>query len=63
MQPKNLRAWTLRAVILGGVSFAGFNVIDPTIVYEEFWKPVIVISRTKPDNKAVKRALQYDFED
>ena len=39
---KNLRAWTFRAVILGGVSFAGFNVIDPMIVYEEFGKPVIV---------------------
>jgi len=60
---KTLRAWTFRAVILGGVSFAGFNIIDPTIVYEEFGKPVIVISRTKPDNKAVKRALQHHFED
>lgn len=44
-------------------SFTGFNVIDPTIVYEEFRKPVIVISRTKPDNKAVKRALPHHFED
>jgi len=60
---KTLRAWRFRAVILGGVSFAGFKVIDPTIVYEEFGKPVIVISRTKPDNKAVKRALQCHFED
>ncbi len=60
---KTLRPWRFRAVILGGVSFAGFNVIDPTIVYEEFGKPVIVISRTKPDNKAVKRALQCHFED
>lgn len=60
---KTLRAWTFGAVILWGVSFAGFNVIDPTIVYEEFGKPVIVISRTKPDNKAVKRALQCHFED
>jgi len=60
---KTLRAWTFRAVILGCVSFAGFNLVDPTIVYEEFRKPVIVISRTKPDNKAVKRALQRHFED
>lgn len=60
---KTLRAWTFRAVILGGVSFAGFSVIDPTIVYEEFGKPVIVVSQTKPDNKAVKRSLQCPFED
>jgi endonuclease V-like protein UPF0215 family len=60
---KTLRAWTFRAVILGGVSFAGFNVIDPTTVYEEFGKPVIIISRTKPDNKAVKRALHCHFEE
>ena len=60
---KTLRPWRFRAVILGGVSFAGFNVIDPTIVCEEFGKPVIIISRTKPDNKAVKRALQCHFED
>ena len=29
---KTLSPWRFRAVILGGVSFAGFNVIDPTIV-------------------------------
>jgi endonuclease V-like protein UPF0215 family len=51
---KTLRAWTFRTVILGGVSFTGFDIIDPTIVYKEFEKPVIVISRAKPDNKAVK---------
>lgn len=59
---KTLRAWRFRAVILGGVSFAGFNVIDQTTVYEEFGTPVIVMPRTKPDNKAVKRALQCHFE-
>jgi endonuclease V-like protein UPF0215 family len=58
-----LRPWTFRALILGGVSFTGFNVIDPTIVHKEFGNPVIVISRTKPDNKAVKRALQRHFEE
>jgi endonuclease V-like protein UPF0215 family len=60
---KTLTGWKFGAVMLAGVSFAGFNVIDPTIVYEEFGKPVIIISRTKPDNKAVKRALQCHFED
>jgi endonuclease V-like protein UPF0215 family len=51
---KTLRPWIFRAAVLEGVSFAGFNVIDPAIVYEEFGKPVIVVLRIKPDNKAVK---------
>lgn len=58
-----LRGWKFGAVMLAGVSFAGFNLIDPMIIHEEFGKPVVVISRTKPDNKAVKRALQRHFED
>lgn len=59
---KTLREWKFSSVTLAGVSFAGFNVNDPKIVYEEFGKPVIIISRTKPANKAVKRALQCHFE-
>ena len=51
------------AVMLAGVSFAGFNLVDPTIVFEEFSNPVIVISRTKPNNIAVKNALRQHFED
>lgn len=58
-----LRHWSFDAVILAGVSFAGFNLVDPTMVFEEFGKPVVVISRTKPDNVAVKNALFRHFED
>lgn len=58
-----LGEWKFDAVMLAGVSFAGFNVIDPKVIYRDFQKPVIVISRTKPDNKAVKQALQRHFED
>jgi hypothetical protein len=50
-------------VMLAGVSFAGFNLIDPLLVFEEFHKPVIVISRSKPDNLAVKSALVRHFDD
>ncbi|MGQ9624717.1 MAG: endonuclease dU [Candidatus Bathycorpusculaceae bacterium] len=60
---KILSEWNFGAVMLAGVSFAGFNLIDPTVVYERFQKPVIVVSRKKPDNKAVKRALQKHFID
>ena len=58
-----LRKVSFDVVMLAGVSFAGFNLIDPSLVFEEFNKPIIVISRTKPDNVAVKRALHRHFED
>jgi len=58
-----LHRWSFDVVMLAGVSFAGFNLVDPTIVFEEFNKPVIVISRTKPNNIAVKSALRRHFED
>jgi endonuclease V-like protein UPF0215 family len=51
------------AVMLAGVSFAGFNLVDPSLVFEEFHKPILVISRTKPDNLAVKSALVRHFDD
>jgi endonuclease V-like protein UPF0215 family len=58
-----LQRWSFDALMLAGVSFAGFNLVDPTVVFEEFSKPVIVISRTKPNNVAVKNALRQHFED
>ena len=58
-----LQRWSFDAVMLAGVSFAGFNLVDPTIVFEEFNEPVIVISRTEPNNVAVKNALRQHFED
>jgi len=58
-----LRGLCFDVVMLAGVSFAGFNLIDPSLVFEEFGKPVIVISRTKPDNLAVRNALVRHFDD
>lgn len=55
--------WEFAAVLLAGVSFAGFNVIDPTVIHEKFHKPVIIVAREQPDNRAVKRALKRHFED
>lgn len=60
---KILEGWIFGAVILAGVSFAGFNVIDPLVIYKKYGKPVIVVTRTKPDNKAVKTALRKHFAD
>jgi endonuclease V-like protein UPF0215 family len=58
-----LRRWSFDSVILAGVSYAGFNLIDPNVVFEEFEKPVIVVARTKPNSMAVKSALLRHFED
>lgn len=58
-----LGEWEFATVMLAGVSFAGFNIIDPTAIHEKFEKPVIIVTRTKPDNKAVHRALQRHFKD
>ncbi|MGQ9529951.1 MAG: endonuclease dU [Candidatus Bathycorpusculaceae bacterium] len=58
-----LKEWEFDGIMLAGVSFAGFNLIDPIVMYEEFQKPITIISRTRPNNKAVKRALERHFED
>jgi endonuclease V-like protein UPF0215 family len=56
-----LSEWTFAVVMLAGVSFAGFNIIDPTVIHKEFAKPVIIVTRTKPDNETVHRALKRHF--
>jgi len=58
-----LRGFSFDAIMLAGVSFAGFNLIDPALIFEEYGKPVVVVSRTRPDNIAVKGALFRHFED
>ena len=58
-----LQRWSFDSVILAGVSYAGFNLIDANVIFEEFEKPVIIVARTKPNSKAVKDALLRHFED
>lgn len=53
----------IAAIMLGGVTFAGFNIIDPTTVYSETKVPVIVVTRGKPNVRKVRRALEDNFED
>ena len=51
------------AIILGGITFGGFNVIDPRVIHAETGIPVIVYSGVKPDNDAVLAALRKHFHD
>lgn len=50
-------------VFLSGASFAGFNIVDAQRLHNTLQIPIIVISREKPDNTSVKRALKKHFTD
>lgn len=53
----------LRCIMLKGLSFGGFNVIDIKKVYEATRLPVIVIIRKKPNKKEIKKALKKAIKD
>jgi len=50
-------------VLLSGVTFGGFNLIDPWRVQRRFRTPTVAVVGSRPDNKAVKRALVKHFPD
>ncbi len=54
---------SLNVILLGGVTFGGFNIIDPVAVNEGLKVPVIVVTTERPDNEAVLSALKKHFED
>ena len=47
----------LQAVLLQGITFAGFNVVDLQAAFEALTLPVIAVSRRQPDMEAVRTAL------
>jgi len=60
---KLLKGWKHVPILLSGVTFAGFNLIDPHILHKTFRVPVIVVVGSRPDNRAVKQALVKHFSD
>ena len=52
-----------RPILLAGVTFGGFNLIDPHRLHRHIRVPTIVVVGSRPDNKAVKRALVKHFPD
>jgi uncharacterized protein len=48
----------LRVVMLNGVTFAGFNVVDVNALYAATKLPVITVTREKPDFEDIRKALQ-----
>ncbi|MCW4012450.1 MAG: DUF99 family protein [Candidatus Bathyarchaeota archaeon] len=59
----NLKDWDYDVLILGGATFAGFNVVDVEYVYKVTGKPVIVYSPRMPDMEATLHALRKHFSD
>jgi endonuclease V-like protein UPF0215 family len=51
----------LRAVLIDGVAFGGFNVIDIEEIYKTTNVPIITITRDKPDFEKIKAALKKNF--
>jgi len=52
------RFWPqLHAVLLQGISVAGFNVVDINLLAQMLERPVLVVSRRRPDMAAIRRAL------
>ncbi|HHV24004.1 MAG: DUF99 family protein [Methanosarcina sp.] len=49
----------IRTVILDGITYGGFNVIDIQMLYRETGIPVIVVMRDYPDFEKIKSALKY----
>lgn len=58
-----VRSLSSDLVMLSGISFAGFNIIDISKLAHELKKPVLAISGDKPDNRAVRKALKDHFAD
>ena len=50
-------------VMLSGITFGGFNVIDISRLARELKKPIIAISGDRPNNRAVRQALKDHFAD
>ena len=53
----------LRAALLDGIAFGGFNIVDIEEVYNTTNVPVITITRDKPDFSKIKIALKKNFDD
>lgn len=47
----------VRGVVLGGLTFAGFNVVDLPELHSRIARPILVVVRKRPDFGAIRRAL------
>jgi endonuclease V-like protein UPF0215 family len=48
----------LRVIMLDGITFAGFNIVDITELFQKVKLPVIAIVREKPNLEKIRKALE-----
>jgi len=53
----------LRVIMLKGITYAGFNVVDVEELSRETRLPVIIVIRKRPDLQAMEKALKKHFSD
>lgn len=51
------------AIILGGITFGGFNIVDPFSIMRSIETPVIIYSGKIPDSSSMLLALMKHFKD
>jgi len=56
---KDIRFKDLRVILLDGIAFGGFNVVDINRLYGEGGLPVVVVTRDLPDFDKIRKALKY----
>ncbi len=59
MVGKSRHLGQLRVVIVDGITFAGFNVLDVKKVFRELGLPVIAVSRDKPNMRDILKAVKH----
>jgi hypothetical protein len=54
----------IRVIMLDGITFAGFNIVDIKELFQKTGLPVITVTREKPNFEDIKRALKNlpDYE-
>src|SRR5438876_690606 len=53
----------LAMVLIDGTAVGGFNVIDVDALHEKVERPVVTVTRRKPDLAAIETALRRRFDD
>jgi hypothetical protein len=59
MVTKSKHFGQVRVLMLDGITYAGFNVVDITVVFEKTGIPVIVVMRDYPDLDRMRAALEH----
>jgi len=58
-----LKSLRYDVVMLSGISFGGFNLVDIRRLSKDLLNPVIALTGTRPHNQAVRKALHDHFVD